>query len=160
MIRCMFLRGPSVILVVGLLVCPLVGGCGGPPGLEPEGPTGTVSGKVTWKGAPLTEGTITFVNPQQGLPYSASIGPDGSYALVGPFNGAIPVGEYQVAVAPVQQAPSDPMALMQPMGEPGTVQPAQDVPGEIPLKYRSADMSGIKKTVVEGANDVPIDIPE
>lgn len=148
------------MLAKSVLALLLLAGCGGTPSLQPDGPTGTVSGKVTWKGAPVTSGIITFVNPQQGLPFTANIGADGSYALVGPFNGAIPVGEYQIAVAPAQQAPPDPMALMQPMGEAGAPQPAQDVPGEIPLKFRSPDLSGIKKTVVEGANDIAVDIPE
>lgn len=159
MIQRSFVSRRSAALFICSLGLLFSAGCGGSSGLQPEGPTGTVTGKVTWKGAPLTSGTVTFVNAQQGLAFPATIGPDGGYSLSGPFGTAIPVGDYQVGVAPAQTQ-MDPAALMQPMGQPEGVQPAQDSPGEIPLKFRSPDMSGIIKTVAEGANDITVDIPE
>jgi hypothetical protein len=66
-------------LRTGLLVLPLVLGCG--PG------SGTVSGKVLYGGKPLPGGTVTFY-PEQGGGLMAGIGGDGSYVVDVPVGGA------------------------------------------------------------------------
>lgn len=68
-----------LILILFALLCVGFTGCGGgPPGL----PRASVSGTVTWEGAPIKEGTITFVpiGDTKGAPAAAIIR-DGKYTL-------------------------------------------------------------------------------
>jgi hypothetical protein len=55
--------------------------------------TASISGKVTFNGKPLTEGTITFTPVKKGKAVAAKINADGTYAAA-----TIPPGEYQVTV--------------------------------------------------------------
>jgi hypothetical protein len=80
------------VLLPGLLAA----GCGN---------TGTVSGKVSYKGQPLGGGTILFVAPGQKTVKSA-IAPDGSYTISG-----IPAGTIKIAVETKSAQPPDPEAL-------------------------------------------------
>lgn len=52
----------------------------------------SVSGKVTYKGAPVTAGSVTLV-ASNGQVYSGNLGPDGTYQIAG-----VPTGEVQIAV--------------------------------------------------------------
>lgn len=155
-------RSASRLSWVGCAVL-LLAGCGGSEMAGPEGPTGSVTGTATRKGAPLTSGRVTFVSTEDGSIYFGDIQSDGSFSLAGQFGAELPVGDYQVAVAPAAAPlPTDPMAMMQ--GSPteggGAPSPQTDVAGEIPFKYQGGTTSGITKTVAEGANDIDIDIPE
>ncbi len=53
-----------------------------------------VTGKVTFQGPPVEEGTITFENPEAGQVNSSPLGSGGSYAL------DLPAGTYKVSVSP------------------------------------------------------------
>src|SRR4051812_3798056 len=51
---------------------------------------GEVQGKVTFKGQPVKEGTVTFLNTKDGGAAEAAINPDGTYVVQG---GAV-AGDY------------------------------------------------------------------
>jgi hypothetical protein len=119
------MRNARVWLVV--LAVPLFVSCGR------SFPMAEVSGRVTYKGRPLPEGTIMFV-PQTGFAAAGTIGPDGTYRLVSgkPGDGAV-IGRHKVAVIPPYQPQS------------------RDYP-KFPLKYQDAETSGLVAEVKEGQN--------
>lgn len=102
---------------------------------EDVGPTGTVTGEVTLKGAPLTEGRLNFANVQGGAGSSGALTEGGKYTLDEP----LPVGEYDVFIS----FEFSPEALKSGMS---------DVLKTIPKKYRSAKNSKLKASVKEGEN--------
>lgn len=55
-------------------------GCGGDSSRPPAGAVVPVKGVVTYKGKPLTKGTVRF-EPDAGREAQGDIGPDGSFAL-------------------------------------------------------------------------------
>jgi hypothetical protein len=96
-------------------------------------PMAEVSGKVTYKGKPLPEGTIMFV-PQSGFAAAGTINPDGTFRLISgkPGDGAV-IGRHKVAVIP----PYQPQTPNYP---------------KFPLKYQDAETSGLVAEVKEGTN--------
>lgn len=91
-----------------------------------------VTGKVTYKGKPIPEGTIMFV-PQSGFAAAGTINADGTYRLISgkPGDGAV-IGRHKIAVIP----PFQPQA-----GYPS-----------FPKKYQDAETSGL---VAEVGKDGP-----
>jgi len=118
-------------VLLGLLACGCwCAGCGtGAP------PTGSVSGKVTLNGQPLTTGVVTFVNEETGAGASDELDPSGSYRIE-----SIRTGEYNVAV---HQAPLPPEQ----------VGSRAELPKlNIPDKYLTPETSGLTATVNKGTN--------
>ena len=121
------------------------GGCGGPS----RPPLAKVHGKVTYKGKPLTSGTVVFM-PVAGMgaegptgagqPSASPIKPDGSYELTtdNPGDGAI-VGEHKVAVVSV-----DPTSKK----------------SVIPEKYQAPGSTPLSRTVKEGDNAIDIEVTD
>jgi hypothetical protein len=117
---------------------------------------GNVSGKVTYRGQPLSGGTITFAGSKA---YSASIAADGSYQVRD-----VPVGKYKLAIATAPLLPRDmPPFPRFPKEVPGLPKdaPPNGVPPEmrlpprgivIPTKYADPHTSGLTYTVVKGSN--------
>jgi hypothetical protein len=105
------------------LLALLVVGCGGEE-------TGTITGKVIFQGQPLPEGIVSFVT-QKG--YVAT--------------GRIHEGEYSVKEVPVGPARITVRQIVDSLAK----NPKSSLVKEIPLRYRSADDSGLKYTVVGGA---------
>src|SRR5262245_37091639 len=92
----------------------------------PSGPpTGEVRGKVSFKGQPVTEGLVTFLNPTEGGAAEAQIKPDGTYVVENP----VVVGEYLVVITPLIQIVDT---------DPGKSPPApvEKPAPNIPAKYR------------------------
>ena len=66
-------KGPlAVLAALALLAASGLPGCGGEP-------RGRVFGKVTFRGAPVTQGMVLFNNAAKGVYMSTEIHPDGSY---------------------------------------------------------------------------------
>lgn len=66
-----------------------------------------VRGKVTFKGQPLTDGTVTFVAQGSGVTAAGAIKPDGTYELHSGKPGAgIAPGNYKVSIAPAFYDPT------------------------------------------------------
>lgn len=117
------------LLVAGLLVLvPCWVGCGGS-----QAARRNVTGKVTFQGSPVEEGTVTFENTATGTTGSAQIGAGGQYSI------QLPDGSYKVSVEP-------------PLVETGGT---SDTPGDmeykpmenIPEKYRTTRSSPLSVEV-------------
>ncbi len=128
------------LCVLGLLVSLHPLGCGGSSG--PVKKVGTVSGKVTFKGAPVTEGQIAFIDQATGSAGGSPLGADGSYKLPQ----ALTTGNYAVVIQP------PPL----PMPEEGKPPPKPQPYANIPKKYREISTSGLSISIKEGTN--PFDV--
>jgi hypothetical protein len=141
-----YLRWTCSGLVV-LLALLLAVGCG------PR--TAKVSGKVTYKGAPVPAGTVTF-HGDNGVVQAAWLTPSGSYTI----NGVRP-GSFKVSVMPSQppRAPAPARgktSASHPSGK-GAADVAAIPVVPIPEKYKDPEKSGLSYTVVAGEQS--IDIP-
>ena len=126
-------------LLLGLLLT----GCGGS-----AKPSGTVAGKVTFQGAPVVEGNVTFIKVGGGGSGAGVIQSDGTYAAKG-VDG-MPPGEYVAVVIPPEVTRD-----RGPNTSPETV--LKDMK-DIPAKYRSETTSDLKVTIQEGKNDFHIEM--
>src|SRR5262249_48872935 len=100
-----------------------------------------VRGKVTFKGEPVTEGMITFVNPTGGPGGEIRLGADGGYEIPG----GLVVGDYIVMVTPLIHIVDT---------SPGKTPPSpQEKPApNIPEKYRRQASTPFRATVQKGQN--------
>ena len=129
--------------------------------------SGTVTGKVTYKGEPLAGGTVLFVSEGRGS-VSAQIGRDGAYTAE-----KVPTGTVQIAVETqsVKGSEPAPQATRQ-MPPAGLELPkaAENSPiyksragarryTEIPKKYSDPKTSGLTCTVSGGNQkyDIPLE---
>ena len=136
------------LAALGMAITTLaVGGC------SPGVPVVPVQGTVTWKGAPLTRGTVVF-QPYQieaGLPRRPATGhlqKDGTFRLTTfePGDGAV-VGTYQVTVHSYSSEPSD-------MGSDTDI---VDYVWAIPSRYGDPSRSGLTAEVPAGERLVELD---
>lgn len=137
-----------------VLLCGSLTGCG-----KAAVPTGRVSGKVTYKGQPVSVGTVAFRNDEKGAVAAARLDSSGAYQLRfgGDFN--IPSGDYFVVVTPpdvelpiASDIAKDPSKAQTPIVQP-------EFP-DIPRKYRNPLSSGLKFEVKSGANTFDIDLKD
>lgn len=110
-----------------------------------------VSGKVTYKGQPVTKGLITFqAASPDGRNATSPIGPDGSYNLQteAPGDGA-QLGDYTVAVSTREEEVLDYI-------------PTKPVPPKrsTPEKYEDPKTSGLTATVKGGSNTQNFDLTD
>ena len=93
-----------------------------------------VKGKVTYKGQPLTGGSITFESEENGRESHGNIQPDGTFVLTTFKEGdGAPAGVHRVAVS-------------------GTGK------GVIPAKFHNPSSSKIQVEVSEGKTEYPIEL--
>jgi hypothetical protein len=124
-------------VVAACLIVSISGGCS-------QGPaSGKVRGKVTFKGQPVKEGTVTLLNPKEGGAYEAQIGAEGAYAVPNP----VAVGEYLVEVKPLVTIVDT---------DPGKSPPApvEKPAPDIPKKYRQQGTTTLKASVKQGDNEI------
>jgi hypothetical protein len=131
-----------ICLVIGAwsVVLPPVAGCS-------QGPaTGTVHGKVTFKGQPVKEGRATFLNLKEGGAAESQIASDGSYAVQ-----RVVVGEYVVEITPLTHIVDT---------NPGKTPPApvEKAAPDIPKKYRMQGTTTLRATVKAGPNEINFDM--
>jgi len=110
---------------------------------------GRVTGKVSFKGQPVAKGQIVFANRAKGVHIVAPLQADGTYVVTMAKGQGLPLGDYEVYVAPLDtEAPT------------GTVRPAvlPDPAPDIPKKYRRPESSGQRLSVVSGVNRLDIDM--
>jgi hypothetical protein len=113
-----------------------------------SGPTaGEVRGKVTFKGQPVKEGMVTFLNTTEGGAYEGQINSDGTFAVPNP----VAVGEYVVEIKPlVVIVDTDPgKSPPAPMEKPAP---------DIPKKYRMQGTTPLKASVKAGSNELNFDM--
>lgn len=130
-------------ILVSLLVAAFTLGC------SQKEKLGAVSGKVTFKGQPLTEGVVIFTNAAKGIHMTAKLDEQGCYKVVMAKGEGLPPGDYQVSV--------NPPTVEVPMGPARTAAPMPVYPN-IPMKYRNSKTSGLKLTVTEEGNTLDIDM--
>lgn len=129
---------PALSIVVALASIPM--GCGS------SGPEmASVRGKVTYKGQPVTKGTVSFQStaPEGGRNATGTINPDGTYTLQteNPGDGA-QLGDYRVAISARDDVILDYI-------------PKKPVPPKrlVPAKYENPDTSTLTATVKSGSNE-------
>jgi hypothetical protein len=122
-------------------------GCG--PVDVPRALTVPVTGKVLYRGKPLTGGNIHFL-PESGQPATGEIRADGTYRLstFKKGDGAVP-GHHRVAVVSGNAGPT-----VMP-GSPGYKKPRALVPG----KYGAPETSGLEADVGKKGAEVNFDLP-
>jgi hypothetical protein len=101
--------------------------------------TGSVEGKVVFRGQPLPGGVVGF-HPEKGKPVLAKIDADGNYLAP-----AVPVGAVKVTVDTKAAKP-----------KPGEGKPAKYIP--IPAKYATPETSDLKLTVQKGKQTFNIEL--
>jgi hypothetical protein len=120
-------RGFSAFAMLGWLL--VVVGCG-------DAVNGTaISGKVTYRGQPLADGSLTFY-PQTGRPISTGTDSTGVYTV------ELPPGEYQVAI----QAPGVVVPEGWKEGDPNPPPPAITLPPQ----YSQRAKTTLNVSVAEG----------
>ncbi|MEQ1829746.1 MAG: hypothetical protein ABL921_27535 [Pirellula sp.] len=130
-------------------------------GCIPSQPTGTVSGKATYKGAPVPEGCLISFVSDSGFAALGTADASGNYKLVMAGKANVPVAKYHVTVTvPGVQGPvmddEDERKFM--AGDPATVakfSQKQQKP-TIPEKYSDANKSGLSFEIKAGANTYDI----
>lgn len=160
------------MLRIGLLILPLglmAAGCGSS--------QGTVSGKVTYKGAIVKGGTVRIV-PDKGSPATGDIQEDGTYKIQ-----HVPTGPAKVSVETDSMKPNKQVsaqaqgaaAMYKNMPKPPPGEPGSDsnqgnaVAGfreqgdekryvEIPARYNDSNKSGLTLTVKGGSNPFDIEL--
>jgi hypothetical protein len=151
-------RGSSQLCMIGggvfgLLALVLAAGCGKP--------TGSVAGKVFYKGQPLKGGTVVFVTVDGKTGGRSDIAEDGSYSIAD-----VPLGDVRITVETKSQKPNPMQARA------GAAMP-KDIPPEaagfkgnnkgdryipIPDKYSEIESSQLIYTVIAGKQDHPIEL--
>jgi hypothetical protein len=125
---------PRMVLIASAAFLAAVGavGCNGGDN------RGEVSGRVTYKGRPVSEGTLIFSNPAMGVFITAPLSSDGSYRVETAKGFGLPPAAYQVAVVP----PSFelPVGLTK---ETPRIKPCRN----IPERYRKSETSGLSVVV-------------
>jgi len=107
-----------------------------------------VHGKVTFKGQPVKEGTVTFLNTKEGGAAEARINRDGTYAVEG---GAV-VGEYdRVEIKPLMEMKDT---------DPGKTPPSkvEKAAPDIPAKFRQQGSTPLSASVKAGKNEINFDM--
>jgi hypothetical protein len=147
-------------LLAGLVVF-ASSGCGGPR-------IATVSGKVTYDGKPLSQGTIMFY-PEVGRAAVGQIGSDGSYTLTTfqPGDGAL-VGPHRVVIHATRVGPGSLVApknieeeleLSHKGANGGKILVAGKVEWLVPEKYSQLSTTDLKATVEDRPNTLDFAIP-
>jgi hypothetical protein len=136
------MRSPRSIAAALALVLAACGGCGA--GGAEHSATVPVKGKVTYKGKPLTKGTVTFEPTGAGREASGELGPDGTFVLSTwtKDDGAVP-GHHRVSISGT-----------------GTGQPAgSKKPNElIPVKYTAPSSSKLEADVSKEQGEFTFDL--
>ena len=145
------------MILVTVITLPIVLGCGPS---RPE--TATVTGKVTFQGKPVPEGTIMFY-PENGRSASGRIQADGTYTLATFENGdgAI-LGNHTVTVEAVRfPQGAQPKSLKEEiaMGKNTNQQNTKPV-WLVPQKYANQNTSNLTAKVNSGNNNIDFELPK
>lgn len=122
------------------LVIGLFGGCSGG---TSKGPTGNVSGTVTFDGQPVATGTVRLYSQKTGETGSGVLTEGGKFKFAEP----LPVGSYQAIVVPPQEPPPEVGKAY----EPKTYD-------NIPEKYRTELTTDITVEVKAGDNTITVEM--
>jgi len=115
----------------------VLGGC------TAEKPSGTVSGTVKYKGAPVASGNVNFVDPAKGTASQAKLDGSGNFTLPG----TLEAGTYKVYINP-------PIPEQLPPGQ----APKKVAKLDLPPKYQDPGQTPVSKEVKAGPNTITIDL--
>jgi hypothetical protein len=143
------MRRTALTLICGVaLLC----GCGGGESGGYSGPLGTVTGKITFEGKPVPEGSqVLFMAPATGYSATGVVDAAGKYTLKYNASDKIPAVKYAVQIAP----PAAPTASVDPSK---MTPPAKTQATPFPVRYGSTAKSKLEFTVVEGQNTATFDL--
>lgn len=144
-------RSLFAFAVVGLLA---TSGCGGgAEGDKFKGERGSVSGTITYKGAPVPAGSSVVFQAAVGYTAGGKTNEKGEYTLTYEGKSVMPAVAYTVQVS----APAGAPATIDPakMG-----QPSAPAVAPIPVKYSSGATSGLEFTVKGGANKADFELKD
>ena len=130
-----------------VLICVILAVC--MPACSPKEKLGAVSGKVTFQGQPVKEGSVAFTNKAKGVFMTAKLDEQGHFKVVMAKGAGLPPGEYQLSVSP--PIPDASMGAG-PMPAPIPVCP------NIPHRYRNYKTSGLTLTVPEEGTTLNIEM--
>jgi hypothetical protein len=125
---------PAAVLGAFLLV---LTGCGEP--------IGKISGKLTYKGAPITAGSISFNMKGKGVAQDAKLDATGAFRMSAP----LPTGTYHVYYVPPTPEPQDPSKGQAPV-----------IATAVPIKYQDLLTSDLSFEIKRGTNDIPIELTD
>lgn len=110
---------------------------------------GEVTGRVTFKGQPVSEGMLIFSNPTTGVFITASLASDGSYRVGTAKGFGLPPGTYRVAIVPA--------SIELPVGLTKDPPPIKEC-RQIPVRYRKAETSGLSVVVTPRGVRLDVDM--
>jgi hypothetical protein len=142
------MRSCSLGMVVAALLLWTLAGCSGQPHAR-------VSGTVTLQGMPLKNKVVlTFVGPDQ-VPRSTQTDETGAFSLTD-----LPIGETRVTVVSIPEGGSRPQgqAAQENASSRGRLGAAPATLAEVPWEYGDAANPRLTFTLVEGDNDLPINL--
>lgn len=140
---------------IGILICSVavvLAGCGS----GAKGPTGSVTGKVTAKGAAVPAGTNVLFQSNDGPSAGGVVDASGNYTLKCDGSSYIPVGTYKVQVSPPPAPPAPPV-------DPAKVAmggAAPVAPPPFPAKYGATATSGFEFKVEAKAQTIDLDLKD
>lgn len=111
-------------------------------GCPARAPVGEVTGRVTFEDKPVTEGTVSFMNPDVGTGDEARLSADGVYTLKKP----LAVGNYKVTVLP--------LIVRLPATAKGPDVEVEKAAPDIPERYRRDGSTTLTAAVKEGKNEI------
>ena len=117
---------------------------------------GLVSGQVTYDGKPVTAANVRFSDATQGIFLQARLDSDGRYKVATAAGEGLPLGSYQVAIAPYVNMPPVNVRLTSQEWK-RRLNPTR---ADIPEKYRNENSSGLELEVSSGQNEFDIDLSD
>jgi hypothetical protein len=128
---------PPRRILLAALCCGVCWGCG-TAGSGTMPPLIPVKGKVTYKGSPVTKGTIKFQPDGYGRPATAKLQPDGTFVLGTNKEGdGVVAGHHQVSIKDTGSHPAKEL---------------------IPKKYTQRNTSGLTADVDAERTEFPFDL--
>lgn len=154
----------SLVLLSFLITClPLIAGCGA------EGPAGHVTGTVSYKGEPISNGTIVFEVPEA-RPATGKIVDGQIVDSTSEEPGIrVPVGTAKIAVfaseAPVESSNQEASGEQTPAVDPGgdvdmSAYMGMGAESLIPPHYNDPESSGLTFEFEEGENTISLDLTD
>jgi hypothetical protein len=128
-------------------------GCGG----EQYGPTGRVNGKLTMDGKQLPAGhAVSFMQMEKGFLAFGITDAEGRYEIKSWNNGNMPIGKYDVMIAPPSGEADVSKLSAEDRFEQGGTSSKSSI--AFPKRYRETTTSGLQFEIAKGENHCDIDL--